>query len=109
MTHAEAEKLAVAQLAEQWAQHSKNGFVTTRRYPGKITGVNGKSRNVALFKNARGGVLYAEILDVLIYGPAFTVYKVGAGTLHKKGTRNLFAHTKEAREIQIAEFEAIFN
>lgn len=106
-TREQAERAIVTQLEDAWKAQTSEGFITNKPYPAIIR-LNGKERRMALHKKKSGGVLYATSLDKTIYGHVFTIYKVSGGSLVEEGTRNLYAHEPSSRDLQIAEFNALF-
>lgn len=107
MTRDEAEQELARQLLNAWDKQAGDTFTTNTYYPATLN-LNGKTRQMAMFRKKAGGALYAVALDTTIYGPVFTTFRVHEGKLIEDGTRNLFAHTDTSREQQVAEFKALF-
>lgn len=98
------------QIEEAWrrAIPEDGRFVTHRLYPATVT-LNGTSRRFGVSKASGAGPFYLTALVQHQYGPQFNYYKLTRdGEVIREGQKNLWALTAEAREIQIAEFRAVF-
>ena len=97
------------QITNEW-QKSIGGlnFIAGKQYPITIE-VNGRKIQFAASKRTGGGTMTLEMLVETIYGFVFNQYKFGKeGVLVYSGSRNLFAHSEEAKKSQIDEYNSLF-
>jgi hypothetical protein len=103
-----AEKEIVRQILEQWTTQTANGYIVKKLYPVTVY-LNGNKRNLLLFKKKSNGPLYVESLDLLIYGPVFTQFKVEEQALVEVGFRQFFGRDEVVKKRVIQEFADMFS
>lgn len=99
------------QIEAAWQQaiSADGSFTIHRQYPATAT-LNGVSRRFGVSKASGAGPFHLKSLVKGEHGPQFVFYKLThQGEMIREGQKNLWALTADVREIQIAEFRALFH